>query len=93
MDRRVRAAIAGFQGTVRLYAKNLDTGETYGIGKNDKVRTASTIKLPPQRLYGFHVRFSLATWQRPQDGVAAATTLPPLKACIFDGHFRAAREP
>jgi beta-lactamase class A len=46
MDRRVRTAIAGFQGTIRLYAKNLDTGETYGIGENDKVRTASTIKLP-----------------------------------------------
>lgn len=40
MDRRVRAAIAGFQGTVRLYAKNLDTGETYGIGENEKVRTS-----------------------------------------------------
>ena len=46
MDRKVRAAIAEFQGTVRLYARNLDTGETYGIGENDKVRTASTIKLP-----------------------------------------------
>lgn len=46
MDRRVRAAISGFQGTVRLYARNLDTGETYGIGENEKVRTASTIKLP-----------------------------------------------
>ena len=40
MDRRVRAAIAGFQGTVRLYARNLDTGETYGIGENEKVRTS-----------------------------------------------------
>jgi beta-lactamase class A len=46
MDRKVRAAIAGFQGTVRLYARNLDTGETYGAGENEKVRTASTIKLP-----------------------------------------------
>ena len=46
MDRQVRAAIAGFKGTVRLYAKNLDSGETYGIGENEMVRTASTIKLP-----------------------------------------------
>jgi len=46
MDRGVRTAIAEFQGTVRLYARNLDTGETYGIGENEKVRTASTIKLP-----------------------------------------------
>jgi len=44
MDRKVRAAIAGFQGTVRLYARNLHTGETYGIGENEKVRTASTSK-------------------------------------------------
>ena len=29
-----------------LYAKNLDTGATYGIRENEKVRTASTIKLP-----------------------------------------------
>ncbi len=46
MDRQVRAAAAAFTGTVRLYAKNLDTGESYGLGENDKVRTASTIKLP-----------------------------------------------
>jgi beta-lactamase class A len=46
MDRTVRAQIAEFKGTVRLYAKNLGTGETYGIGENEKVRTASTIKLP-----------------------------------------------
>lgn len=46
MDRLVRTAIASFQGTVRLYARNLDNGETYGIGEKDKVRTASTIKLP-----------------------------------------------
>ncbi|MEO8660523.1 MAG: serine hydrolase [Bryobacteraceae bacterium] len=46
MDREVRAGIKDFQGTVRLFAMNLDTGETYGIGEDEKVRTASTIKLP-----------------------------------------------
>jgi beta-lactamase class A len=45
MDQRIRAAIAGFQGDVSLYAKNLDTGVTYGIRENERVRTASTIKL------------------------------------------------
>jgi beta-lactamase class A len=45
MDQRVRAAIAGFQGDVSLYAKNIDTGVTYGIRENERVRTASTIKL------------------------------------------------
>lgn len=46
MEREIRAAISGFQGTVRLYAKDLDTGQTYGVGENERVRTASTIKLP-----------------------------------------------
>jgi beta-lactamase class A len=45
MDQRIRAAIAGFQGDVSLCAKNLDTGVTYGIRENERVRTASTIKL------------------------------------------------
>jgi beta-lactamase class A len=42
----VKARIAGFQGTVSLYAKNLDTGDSIGIRPTDPVRTASTIKLP-----------------------------------------------
>ncbi len=46
LDQQVKDAVAGFQGTVYLYAKNLDTGKTYGIRENDRVRTASTIKLP-----------------------------------------------
>src|SRR5215471_2216125 len=42
----LRARIGDFQGTVTLYAKNLDTGATVGIKESDPVRTASTIKLP-----------------------------------------------
>jgi len=45
MDQRIRAAITRFQGDVSLYAKNLDTGVTFGIRENERVRTASTIKL------------------------------------------------
>jgi len=45
MDHRIRTAIAGFHGATSLYAKNLDSGATYGIRDNEKVRTASTIKL------------------------------------------------
>jgi len=45
MEQRIRTAIAGFHGTVSLYAKNLDTGASFGIRENEKVRTASTIKL------------------------------------------------
>jgi beta-lactamase class A len=46
LDQRVRGQIAAFSGTVRLYAKNLDTGAVYGVRENERVRTASTIKLP-----------------------------------------------
>lgn len=44
-DKRVRAKINGFQGKVSLYAKNLETGLSYGLLANEPVRTASTIKL------------------------------------------------
>ena len=45
LDARVRAEAAAFSGTVRLYAKNLDTGAIYSLGGDERVRTASTIKL------------------------------------------------
>ncbi len=46
LDRQVRDAMAGFEGKVYLYAKNLDSGAAYGLRENERVRTASTIKLP-----------------------------------------------
>jgi beta-lactamase class A len=45
LDRRVRAEVAGFKGTVSLYAKNLDTGAEYSLNADEPVRTASTIKV------------------------------------------------
>jgi beta-lactamase class A len=45
LDRRVRAEVASFNGTVSLYAKNLDTGAEYSLGGDERVRTASTIKI------------------------------------------------
>ena len=45
LDSRVRAEIAPFKGKVFLYAKNLDTGETYSFDGDERVRTASTIKI------------------------------------------------
>ena len=65
MDRAVRARIAAFQGTVRLYAKNLATGEAYGIGENEKVRTASTIKLPIMAAVFRAVEDGRARWDEP----------------------------
>lgn len=45
LDQRVKARIAGFQGKVSLYAKNLDSGASYDLMADAPVRTASTIKL------------------------------------------------
>jgi beta-lactamase class A len=45
LDARVRAEVAKFKGRVSLFAKNLDTGAEYSYGGDDRVRTASTIKI------------------------------------------------
>ncbi len=45
LDARVRAEIAPFRGKVYLFAKNLDTGETYSFNGDERVKTASTIKI------------------------------------------------
>jgi beta-lactamase class A len=45
LDALVRAEAAKFRGRVSLFAKNLDTGEEYSYGGDDRVRTASTIKV------------------------------------------------
>ncbi|MBV9767246.1 MAG: serine hydrolase [Acidobacteriaceae bacterium] len=45
LDERVKTKLQGFPGKVSLYAKNLDTGLSYGIDAEAPVRTASTIKL------------------------------------------------
>lgn len=59
-DSRIREAIAGFQGTVTLYGKNLESGKEFGIGEDKPVRTASTIKLP----------ILVAVFQAVEDGKA-----------------------
>jgi len=43
---RLAARVRFFDGTVSLYAKNLDTGRDVGLEPDRRVRTASTIKLP-----------------------------------------------
>src|SRR5215467_3243317 len=45
LDEQVKVLIAPFKGKVSLYAKNLDTGETYALNADERVRTASTIKI------------------------------------------------
>ena len=46
LQAEIRAALQGFPATVSLHAKNLDTGATFGVRSDERVRTASTIKLP-----------------------------------------------
>ena len=45
LDDRVKPIVASFNGKVSLFAKNLDTGETYALNADERVRTASTIKI------------------------------------------------
>jgi beta-lactamase class A len=62
-DQRIRSAIAGFKGDVSLYAKNLDSGATFGIRENERVRTASTIKLAIMTTVFDAVVHGRARWQ------------------------------
>lgn len=43
---RIQQLIARAPGVVSVYARNLDSGKTYGVRQDEQVRTASTIKLP-----------------------------------------------
>ena len=45
LDNDVKTLVGSFKGKVSLFAKNLDTGETYAFNPDDRVRTASTIKI------------------------------------------------
>jgi beta-lactamase class A len=45
LDQQIKNKVASFKGHVSLYAKNLDTGQTYTLNGDERVRTASTIKI------------------------------------------------
>jgi len=45
LDAQIKAKIGGFAGTVSVYARNLDNGAAYSLRGDERVRTASTIKL------------------------------------------------
>src|SRR5688572_30824128 len=45
LDADIKAEVANFKGKVFLFARNLDTGETYSLNPDERVRTASTIKI------------------------------------------------
>src|SRR5712671_4394898 len=65
LDEALRARIAGFDGAVSLYAKNLDSGVTVGIRESEPVRTASTIKLPILLAVFDAVERGQAKWTEP----------------------------
>ncbi|MFN2531120.1 MAG: serine hydrolase [Pyrinomonadaceae bacterium] len=44
-DRQIKNELAAFKGKVTIFAKNLDTGETYDLNGDERVSTASTIKI------------------------------------------------
>ena len=45
LDDKVKALVGPFTGKVSLFAKNLETGESYALNPDERVRTASTIKI------------------------------------------------
>ena len=45
LDQQVKSKVGAFKGHVSLFAKNLDTGQTYALNADERVRTASTIKI------------------------------------------------
>src|SRR4030095_3831445 len=45
IDARVLSEITPFKGKVFVYAKNLDTGKTFSYNGDERVKTASTIKI------------------------------------------------
>jgi beta-lactamase class A len=45
LDQKIRQTTSNFHGVTSLFARNLDTGTSFGLRENERVRTASTIKL------------------------------------------------
>lgn len=79
----IRREIAAFDGEVFLYARNLTTGMSYGWRENERVRTASTIKLPIMAAVFAKVRQGEARWDerielRGQDKVSGSGVLREL---------------
>ena len=71
LEEALRARVAGFAGTVSLYAKNLDTGTAVGLRESEPVRTASTIKLPVMLAVFDAVERGKAKWDGPLTLTAA----------------------
>lgn len=76
LDSQIRAEVAPFKGKVYLFAKNLDTGQTYSYNGDERVRTASTIK----------IAVMIEAWSRVAEGKAKWTDeLVLTKAARYSG--------
>ena len=62
LEAELREVVKPFQGTVALYARNLDTGAEVAIDADRPVRTASTIKLPIACAVAQQVAIGKASW-------------------------------
>jgi len=62
LDAAIKAETSGFAGKVWVFAKNLDSGATYSLRGKNRVRTASTIKLPILIALHAAVAAGKATW-------------------------------
>lgn len=71
LETRIRQRISTFPGSVSLYAKNLDTGVTFGIRETEPTRTASTIKFPIMIAVFDAVARGKAKWTEPLTLTAA----------------------
>lgn len=71
LEDAIRARTANFDGTVSLYARNLETGRTVAIRATDPVRTASTIKLAIMTAVFDAVARGHAQWTEPLTVTAA----------------------
>jgi beta-lactamase class A len=85
LNARVRAALQGFTGTVSIYARNLATGRDYALRADEKVRTASTIKLPIMVRVFADVAAGRAKWDetvllREEDKVSGSGVLSEFTA-------------
>src|ERR1043166_279953 len=76
LDSQVRSELANFKGKIYLFARNLDTGETYSYNGDERVRTASTIK----------IAIMIEAWARVAEGKAKWTDeLVLTKAARYSG--------
>jgi len=81
---RIAALTRNFSGAVVLYAKNLRTGQEFGVAPDTRVRTASTIKLPILCALESLVAAGTVKWDeriilKPEDKVSGSGVLASLE--------------